>query len=197
LYEEFDPGQLVILAVALDEDVDAVRQWAREEPPVPLTYPVLIDRDHLLAELYDIVNVPTTIWIDEEGRIVRPRSIAPADDTFKDFTQIDSSIHNDALRAWVRDGVLPFDDSEVRSRLQAPSADAQQARAERRLGMHLLRSGHRDAGERHLATALGLAPGDWAIHRGSMPVRGKDPFGQDFMDFYQEWEAAGRPDYES
>jgi len=183
--------------VALDEDVDAVRQWARDEPPVPLTYPVLVDRDHLVAELYGIVNVPTTVWIDEEGRIVRPVSIAPADNTFRDFTKIDAEIHNDALRAWVRDGVRPLDDAQVRSRLDAPSADVQRARAERRLGMHLMRSGHRDAAERHLSAALELAPRDFTIHRGSMPVLEKDPFGQDFFDFYEEWEAAGRPDYES
>ena len=53
----------------------------------------------------------------------------------------------------------------------------------------------RKPGNAHLARALELAPDDWTIHRGSMPVRGLDPFGQDFMDFYERWQAAGRPGY--
>jgi hypothetical protein len=143
------------------------------------------------------VNVPTTIWVDEAGEIVRPVSIAPADNKFEDFTKIDANVHNDALRAWVRGGETPVLDDEARARLAPPTASEQAARAERRLAMHLLRSGHRPAAERHLARAMELAPEDWTIHRGSMPVRGEDPFGQAFFDFYESWEAAGRPGYGS
>jgi AhpC/TSA family len=181
--------------MALDEDVDAVRQWALDEPPVPLTYPVLVDRDHALAEAYGIVNVPTTVWIDEDGRIVRPPAIAPADDKFKDFTQIDSGAHHEALRQWVLDGRPPMSKGEVRARLERPSPELQAARAERRLAMHLLRAGREDLAGGHLARALELAPTDFTIHRGSMPVRGLDPFGQEFFDFWQQWEDAGRPGY--
>jgi len=188
---------VVLISVALDEDADAVRHWAREELPEPLGYPVLVDRDHVVAERYGIVNVPTTVWIDEDGTIVRPPAIAPADDKFRDFTQIDSSLHHDALRRWVRDDVAPLSDDEVAARQSAPSAELQAARAERRLAMHLLRAGRRDEAERHLAAAMELAPDDWTIIRGSMPVRGEDPFGQAFFDFYQEWEARGRPGYDS
>ncbi len=174
-----------------------MRACATDEVPEPLTYPVLVDRDHLVAELYGIVNVPTTIWIDEEGRIARPPSIAPADNKFQEFTKIDAAVHNDALLAWVRDDILPLGRDDARARLDAPTAEVQQARAERRLGMYLLRAGRTEAGERHLAAAMELAPADWTIHRGSMPVLGKDPFGQDFFDFYEQWEQAGRPDYGS
>jgi len=135
------------------------------------------------------------VWIDEEGFVVRPPSIAPADDRFKDFTQLDSSVHHDALRAWVHDGVAPLGDEELRARLTPPSAELQVARAERRLAMHLLRADAPDAAEHALARAMALAPEDWTIHRGSMPVRGEDPFGQAFFDFYEQWEASGRPGY--
>ena len=195
LNETLEPHGLVMLAVALDEDLDAVRHWARDEPPAALTYPVLIDQDHLVAERYAIVNVPTTVWIDEQRHIVRPPAIAPADDTFRDFTHIDSSIHQTALRRWVLDDVAPLSGPEIEARQPTSDPDAARARTERRLAMHLFRAGERTAAERHLAAALTLAPNDWTINRGSMPIRGQDPFGQAFMDFYQSWEAAGRPGY--
>jgi hypothetical protein len=164
---------------------------------VELTYPLLIDRDHRVAELYGITNVPTTVWIDEEDRIVRPPAIAPADDRYKDFTKIEAELHHEALRRWVRDDVVPMDPDEARGRREPPTPELQAARAERRLAVHLLRAGHDDAAQRHLARALELAPADWSIHRGSMPLRGEDPFGQAFFDFYEAWEAAGRPGYQS
>jgi hypothetical protein len=47
------------------------------------TYPCLIDCDHVVAELYGVVNVPTAVWIDEAGRIVRPPEPAGVSDGFR------------------------------------------------------------------------------------------------------------------
>lgn len=182
-----------MLAVALDE-ADLARV-AYDESPVALTYPVLVDPDHHVAELYGIVNIPSTVWIDEQDRIVRPPAITPADDKFKDFTQIESQLHHDALRRWVIDGETPYDDAAIRERQRLPSPELQAARAERRLAAYLHREGRDEAAARHFARAIELAPDDWTINRGSMPLRGQDPFGQEFFDFYQSWEAAGRPGY--
>ncbi len=180
--------------MALDEDPAAARTWAREEIDAPLTFTVLVDRDHVVAERYGIINIPTAIWIDEQGRVVRPPAITPADDRFREFTNIDSSVHHDALRRWVVDGVPPVSAHDV-TRRRPPSPELQMARTERRLAMHLRRLGHLDAARTHLERALELAPDDWTIQRGSMPVRGMDPFGPEFFAFYERWQAAGRPGY--
>ena len=155
--------------------------------------PVAVDPDHRVAEAYGIVNVPSSVWVDEAGRIVRPAAPAPADDRFRDFSGVDSSLHHDALRRWVRDGVLPMDADAVRERQLQPTADEQAARNERRLGAHLHRLGRLEAAERHFERAAQLAPMDWTIRRGTMPLRGGDPFGTEFFAFWQEWQDAGRP----
>jgi hypothetical protein len=190
LHIELEPAGLTIVAVALDDSVAAAKPWVDE---AKATYPALLDRDQIVAALYGIVNIPTTVWIDEAGRIVRPPAIAPADDRFKDFTGIDSQIHHGELRRWVHDDEVPMSEGEVQERQIPPDHDDQLARLERRVAAHLRREGNQEAAERHFARAFELAPMDWTIRRGSMPLRGEDPFGQEFFDFYQEWESAGRP----
>ena len=47
------------------------------------TYPCLIDERHEVAERYNMVNVPTSVWIDEQGRIVRPAEPSGTRDVFR------------------------------------------------------------------------------------------------------------------
>lgn len=42
----------------------------------PSEHPALIDVDHLVGELFSIVNVPSSVWVDEHGMIVRRPSPA-------------------------------------------------------------------------------------------------------------------------
>jgi peroxiredoxin len=192
LAEELAPEGLDIVSVAMDDSAAAAKEWVDAADPQP-TFPVLYDREHLLSELYGITNVPSVVWIDEDDRIVRAPVIAPGDDMFKDFTNIDSTVHHEQLRRWVREGEIPDDEDGVRSHLPEPTEAEQLARVERRVGAHLAREGRPGAAERHFAAAYELAPMDWTIRRGSLPLRGEDPFGEPFFDFYAEWEAAGRP----
>lgn len=46
-------------------------------------FPVVVDQEHSLGELFGVVNVPSGIWVDEEGTVVRPPETAyPARPTF-------------------------------------------------------------------------------------------------------------------
>ena len=193
MHVELEPYGLSILGVAVDEDPESVRPWT---DAAGVTFPVLLDRDHVITERYNIVNVPTVVWIDGEDRFVRPNDVAFGDETFIEFHGIDSQPHHRALRRWVGEGELPLaDDDAVRRRQQAPTEDEQRGRAEYRLALHLRRAGQAAAAEAHFVRAGELAPLDFTIRRGSMPLRGLDPFGDPFFELYGEWEAAGKPYY--
>ncbi len=190
IQDELADEGLAIFSVALDASPDDSRPWIEAASP---DYPVVVDTAHVTAERYGITNVPSVVWVDEEGTVVKPPTIAPGDDQFKDFTKIDSATHHDALRRWVREGSLP---AGVDAPPPARSPEEQQALAERRLAAVLHGRGHTDAAAAHLRRAVELAPWDWTIRRGGIALRGEDPFlGDEFVAFWEEWDAAGRPGY--
>jgi hypothetical protein len=73
LRQELRPLGLEIVTVALDIDREAPRRYVERAHP---EHPSLIDQAHVLDELFGIVNVPSGVWIDENGTIVRPPETA-------------------------------------------------------------------------------------------------------------------------
>jgi len=174
--------------VSLDDTPDAARPWV----PDGLSYRVLLDANHRIAELFGVINIPSTVWFDEHGAMVRPPTIAPGDDRWREYTGVDADVHHDALRRWVYDDEI----ERVADWAQPEAVDAGLARAHRRVGAWLHRAGRDDLARSHFEEAARLAPMDWTIRRGSMPLKGEDPFGTPLFEFWQEWEAAGKPSYQ-
>jgi hypothetical protein len=148
-----------------------------------------------LADLYNIVNVPTIVWIDERGRIARPNDVAFGTDTFTHITGLESARHLAALRAWVSGERSAMTAEDVRRQQPLPTDADQQARAEFGLGQWLWAQGRTAAAERHFARGGELAPHDFTIRRGTMPMRGIDPMGPQFREMLQAWVGAGQPYY--
>lgn len=158
-----------------------------------ITYPVLVDADHLLTELYAISNVPSIIMIDENDHIVQPNWNAYATDTFKEYTGIDSGEQVEIIRRWVIDGTPMMSTEEARTAVGDLSPDEEQARLHFRIANHLRELGDDDGAARNFDRAGELAPHDWTIRRAMMPLRGGDPFGEEFFALAAEYAEAGRP----
>lgn len=70
VYERVRPLGLEIVTVAMDTaGPEAGRAFAERAAP---THPALIDSAHALGRLFGVTNVPSGIWIDEQGMVVRP-----------------------------------------------------------------------------------------------------------------------------
>ncbi len=134
----------------------------------PLTFTVLIDQEHLVSKLYNMVNVPTGVWINEKGRIVRPNEVAFVDDRFKSFSGLDSAPYISALKDWAEKGdASPYAMSEDRLREKLTPADPNiaLAAAEFGLGEHLYKTGHLAEAIPHFKEAQRLNPRSWNYKR--------------------------------
>ena len=188
LHDELADEDFTVIAVAIDNSPEDVRPFVDG-----ITYPVLLDSNHLLTELYAISNVPTVIWIDENDHIVRPNGVAFGSDLFKEFTGVESGPHMEAVRRWVNDGQEPLTGDEARQAVAALSDDELLARLHFRLAAEALRQGDETTARRHFTSATALAPLDFTIRRAAMPLMGEDPFGQTFFHLWEQWEEAGSP----
>ena len=146
-------------------------------------YPCLIDQKHIVGELYEFINVPMVVWIDEEGRVVRPAEPAGvAEDIVramdpKTFQIPKEAIDEgkrlrrayvDAIRDWVAKGdrsefALPPE--EARRRAVGPTDTDALAMANFRLGEYLFEKGHRGDALKFFAEARRLCPESWSFKR--------------------------------
>jgi peroxiredoxin len=188
LHDELSPRGFTVIAVAIDQRADDVRPWAGG-----ITMPVLYDPNHLLTELYAISNVPTVVWIDEEGHIARPIGLAHGSDLFADFTGIEAKPHLDEVRRWVDDGDLPITADDAREAVADLTEEEVLARLHFRVAAEAHREGNDVATRHHIARASELAPDDLTVWRAGMPLVGEDPFGDAFIVKYEEWRGRGSP----
>lgn len=152
------------------------------------THPALVDQAHLLDELLGVVNVPSGIWIDERGLIVRPpepafpwhprQPTAELLDTLPPLMaeqlreaqkiRINPDRYVAALRDWVENGessryALSAEQVVARSGLR----DDERARAAAcfELGQHLQRAGDGEHAVRWFREAHRLQPENWTYKR--------------------------------
>lgn len=182
LFDELSAQGFTILAVALDTP-EGARPWIDAAKPA---YPCLIDRDHHVADLYGLVNVPQAVWIDEQGRLVRPPETAGSTDGFRKMDREKFTLPEDvvaernrvkgeylgALRDWVARGAASayaMSPEKLEARVRPADPAIARAHALYRLGTHLLAQGAQAEAERHFAEAIRLHPDSWAIWRQTAP----------------------------
>ncbi len=97
MYEELKDRNFVVISIAFDTDgATAAATWIRAASP---SYPCLIDERHIVAERYNMVNVPSAVWINEEGLIVRPVEPAGVGDEFRTMDHVTFRMPEDAIAA--------------------------------------------------------------------------------------------------
>jgi tetratricopeptide (TPR) repeat protein len=162
------------------ETVETARKIGR------LGYTVLIDEKHLVSKLYNMVNVPTGVWINEKGRIVRPNEVAFVDDRFKNFSGLDSAPYLSALKDWVERGeksAYVMSEDRLREKLAAHDPSLAMAAAEFGLGEQLYKSGHAAEAIPHFKEAQRLNPRSWSYKRQAWALSdAKRDYGTTFME---------------
>ncbi len=177
LFDSLKTEKFMIVAVAEESrGAEHARQWIEA---AKAQYWCLIDPDHHVADLYGMVNVPQSVWIDEAGRIVRPTETAGSTDHFRRMDIKTRTMppedmaarlaartaYLDAVKAWVRTGKYALDAAAARRKLPQITPEIALAHAHFRMGTWLGRHGKAAEGDRHLKEASRLHPESWNMWR--------------------------------
>jgi tetratricopeptide (TPR) repeat protein len=198
LYNELKDQNFMVIAVAMDSrGVDAVRGPITK---AKTTYTSLVDRDHLVSDLYNMVNVPQAVWIDEAGRIVRPTEVSGFALTLNLLkARKTREVYFDAIRDWVKNGDASphaYSEADARAHLPAYTAEIALAHASFHLGQHLWNAGNRDEGERFLRKATELNPDSWNFFRQMKNLGHKlGSGGPEYMARVRKWSKEGNKYY--
>ena len=207
LYEELGQKGFVVIAVSFDTRApDASRPFIELAHP---THPSLLDPDHHVADLYNMVNIPNAVWIDEDGRIVRPAESAGTGDEFRMMTRpggipADDRLrmaarrarYIDAIRDWVDHGASSrsvWRPEDAARRGHHHTADDAQAFAHFRFGTWLAREGRHDESQSQLEIAVQLKPDSWSFKRQTWELQAVGKAGG--PEFWAAVEALGSARY--
>src|SRR4030088_2441522 len=183
LRSDLHPQGLEIVTVALDLEVDAARSWIERSGA---DHPQFVDAAPRRDEMLGILNVPTALWVDENGMIVRPPHTAAVErydfsklktpeglpddldahirdmlEQVKRIPRVDADHYVEALDDWAARGAareygVPPEEVVQGSASRSPAVA--EAAAEFELGQHLHHAGHVESARMHLRAAHRLDP---------------------------------------
>ncbi len=166
VYQRLKEKNFELIAVA--EDTAGELAAGKFYDRAHATYTTLIDIDHTVTALYQMVNVPTGVWIDEQGLIARPPEVAytPA------FRLLGRKVGDDryvpALEDWVANGAQSkyvLDRSSLKEKLAPRSEERRLADVEFRAGSYLFAAGDKQGANEHWQAAQKLDSENWNYHR--------------------------------
>ena len=67
IHKKYKDKGLVVVGVSVDMSDRVVKKFVESKG---LTYLILLDKDNLVSDLYNVFSIPTTIIIDKNGNIV-------------------------------------------------------------------------------------------------------------------------------
>jgi hypothetical protein len=205
LHDELkDEGFMVVAVAEESRGTEHARPWIEQAKS---TYWQLIDTEHRLSDLYNLVNVPQAVWIDENGVIVRPPETAGSTDHFRRMNLETRTMspadqearlaarksYLDAVRDWVKTGKHALSADHARAEMPKVTPEIAEARARFRLGVWLRDHGRTTEGDRQMDIASNLHPDSWSMWRQAADLQevGK----ASGTDFWQRVQALGDRHY--
>ena len=200
LYTELQGQNFEIIAAAQDTEGEAAAgKWY---DAAKATYTTLIDKQHTISSVYQFINVPMGVWIDEKGRVVRPAEPAwTVDNTMKigaKSIETEGKAYLAGLRDWVANGeksAFVLSDDEFARRVKPRTEPQMQADASFKLAVWF-HDKHEDAlAAKYFKQAQQLNPDDWNYHRQDWSFT-PDEAGKKWMEKFQKLEAPYYPKLE-
>ena len=190
LREELKNQNFELVTVGLDSlGIEGCKAFIEAASP---QHPSLIDQHHVLADLFGVINIPSSIWIDEQGMIVRPAEPAPAPQKDGEakapniempkeipqrviemmteaakFPRSKGEYHL-ALRDWVKKGPtseFAMDAEKAVSRSRPRNLETALGHAHFEMASHLEVEGNHKLAIKHFRRAHELVPDSWTFRR--------------------------------
>ncbi len=83
VYENHPDGEIAIVAVNLDEPVDRVSKFFRDD--LGLTFTALLDEGGVIADKYGVFTYPTTYFINEDGVVTASHRGSLTEEYIEDY----------------------------------------------------------------------------------------------------------------
>lgn len=125
-----------------------------------VSYTAIVDVNHHISALYNLVNVPSAVWIDETGRIVRINEGTYA----KNHGAFGTDDYLPIVRDWVANGAdspYVWDRETVSEKIFKRTPEAERAQPAFRLGTHFFAQGNDAKAEEYWTLAQELDPTSW------------------------------------
>lgn len=200
VYEEINDPNFVIICAAEDTGGEAAAGPIFDAANA--TYIQVVDVDHVISSAFNFVNVPSSAWIDEEGRIVRidegTYSKTHAIGEGEQAITFGNDVYTPALKDWVANG----NDSEfvqsaevVTSNIRGHSFDQLKADAAFRLANLFRAHGQKEKAEVYWEMARDLNPDSINFIRQNLTLTEEGSAGETFMQVMGEYVSQGREYY--